>query len=266
MYFVLSSWYTMLFFYIIGMAPSSFMIYLYYHLYKLAAKGCKLRQRMKDHQMDQRNRQECGVLLPSCGQAGPSSSGSVRAKQGSLKAADLKTEPFKSASPKSGQSKSGQSKSGQPKIVPSKVVPKRAGKGGEKPGSSMDGSSEGPGTSMFGTRINNVSLLAAGKKLYLRPSIVQYQAAILVGVLIAVYFFFITPCYAVYAAWFYCPSCVEESWTWYLYPWTGLLNSGLNPILYFSLSKDFRKVLHPIRTKFVKAFNYLIELEYVTTT
>lgn len=257
MYFVLSSWYTMLFFYIIGMAPSSFMIYLYYHLYKLAAKGCKLRQRMKDHQMDQRKRQEeCGMLLPSCGQARPSSSGSVRAKQGPLKAADLKTEPSKSALSKTGQSK----------IVPSKVVPKRGGKGGEKPGPATDGSSEGPGTSMFGTRINNVSLLAAGKKLYLRPSIVQYQAAILVGVLIAVYFFFITPCYAVYAAWFYCPSCVEESWIWYLYPWTGLLNSGLNPILYFSLSKDFRKVLHPIRTKFVKAYNYLIELEYVTTT
>ena len=240
----------MVFFYIIGMVPSSFMIYLYYHLYKLAAKGCELRQRMKE-QIEKKNKQEAGCLLRSPpGEASFRRSGSAAARVSEPNASKVATNTRLDSLQVAGPSRTVQE--------PSRKTPK------EK--MSSDGSSDGPGISVVGTRMNNVSILAAGKKLYLKPSLVQYQAAILVGVLIAVYFFFITPCYAVYAYWFFCPSCVDESWIWYLYPWTGLLNSGLNPLLYFSLSKDFRKVLHPLRNKFVKAYNYLIELEYVTTT
>lgn len=233
MYFVLSSWYAMLFFYIIGMAPSSLMVYLYYNLYKLASKGCKLRQRMNEQIQEQNKKKEEQQLLHRT------------AGEASL--------------PKSSRTRTLDA----PKIVPAET---ELGKQTKKNKVPSDNISDGPGQSMIGTRINNVNLIAKGKKLYLKPSLVQYQAAILVGVLIAVYFFFITPCYAVYAYWFFCNECVESSWIYYLYPWTGLLNSGLNPILYFSLSKDFRKVLYPLRTKFVKAYNYLIELEYVTTT
>lgn len=225
----------MLFFYIIGMAPSSLMIYLYYHLYKLAAKGCKLRQKMRK-QIEEKQRREKECLTNRTPGEASFSRNDSRTKGRTSKEPDM--------------------------ISRVKIVPAI----GKSKLLSADNSSEGPGTSVIGTRINNINLIAAGKKLYLKPSLVQYQAAILVGVLIAVYFFFITPCYAIYAYWFYCSSCVEESWIYYLYPWTGLLNSGINPILYFSLSKDFRKVLDPLGTKFVKAYNYLIELEYVTTT
>lgn len=173
LYFVLSSWRLLLFYYMIGMIPSSAMIYMYVRLYVLAKRGQQLRKTM-EHEVSS--------------------------------------------------------------------------------------------STIITTRINTTKSLMSGKKYYLKPQLVQYKAAIMIGVLIMIYFVSCTPCYIIYTYWFFCKSCIEESWMYYIYPWLGLMNSALNPIIYFSLSNDFRKVLHPIRNKFQKFYNYIVELEYVTST